>query len=135
MLGTPQAWRHWYQRALPAYWLFLFCGTHLPGLHVGGGIPGSDKLLHAGAFAALAFFYWQFCASVYGQLSSWFVWKAGVVLGLYAAFDEYTQQFVGRRVDIRDYLCGLAGIVVVLAVLEWRRRVWLARERSCRDTG
>ncbi|MCK4340552.1 MAG: VanZ family protein [Phycisphaerae bacterium] len=121
------AWTHWYRRALPAYWIFVFCATHFPNLQFGGGIPSSDKLAHALAFALLAFLFWRFAETFRRPLSGRFVWVAGIGLGLYAAFDEYTQRFVGRGVDVRDWLCGMAGIALALGLLEWRRRKLAAR--------
>lgn len=114
---------HWYRRALPAYWIFLACATHFPGLKLPGGIPSSDKIAHTVAFALLAFLFWRFVESFRRPVAVGFVWRAGLILAAYAAVDEYTQRYVGRGVDIVDWLCGVWGMTVVLAVLEWRRVV------------
>jgi VanZ family protein len=116
------AWSAWYRRALPAYWFFVFCCTHFPDLRLDLGVPSSDKLAHAAAFALLAFLFWRFAETFRRPLPATFVWWAAAVLAGYAAFDELTQSFVGRRVDIRDWLGGVAGMATVLGVLEWQRR-------------
>lgn len=116
------AWTHWYQRALPAYWIFLFFTTHLPNLRLGGPVRWSDKLMHIGAFAVLAFLFWRFAETVRRPLSGRFIWIAFLWLMAYAAFDEYTQRFAGRGLELADFLCDLVGIGLVLIALEWRRR-------------
>ncbi len=115
-------WVRWYRRALPAYWVFLFCLTHFPRLQIDVPIRSPDKIAHVGAFGLLAFLFWRFAQTVRHPLSARFVFAAALGLIGYAAADEYLQQFVGRDTDLLDWLCDVAGIVAVLAVLEWRRR-------------
>ncbi len=121
------AWDRWYRRVLPSYWIFLFCSTHLPQLRIDVPVPESDKLAHLAAFALLAFLFWRFGQTLVRPLSGRFVWLAASVLIAYAGLDEYLQQFVGRTTDLRDWLCDAAGIVPVLVLLEWHRRVRTAR--------
>lgn len=121
------AWTEWYRRALPAYWISLFCLTHFPRLRLDVPIRASDKLAHLAAFALLAFLFWRFAETIRRPLSARFVWIAGFWLTVYAALDEYLQQFVGRGTDLIDWLFDLAGIAVVLALLEWRRRRAVAK--------
>jgi len=120
-------WIHWYQRALPAYWISLFCLTHLPRLELKVGFSYADKVAHGGAFGLLAFLFWRFAETLHSPLSSRFAWIASFWLLAYAAFDEWLQQFVGRGTDISDWLCNAAGIVLVQALLEHRRRRAVAR--------
>ena len=121
-------WTQWYRRALPAYWLFLFSVTHLPFLRLGGPIESPDKVAHVVAFGLLAFLFWRFAETLQRPLTDRFVYIAAFSLIAYGAFDEYLQQFVGRGTDLDDWLCDTGGIVVVLALLEWRRRK--ARRRA-----
>src|SRR5262245_50331038 len=114
-------WRRWYLRILPAYWIFLFLATHLPGLKLGGP-EQSDKLTHFIAFAILAFLFWRACESASRSLGPRFVWTALPILIAYAGMDEYLQQFVGRGSDWQDFAANTVGIVAMLTVLEWRRR-------------
>jgi len=129
MWAWSRGWRHFYRRALPAYWIFLFVSTHLPKLDLPGPRE-SDKLAHATAFAALAFFFWKFHESFGRPLRERFVWQAAAWLVAYAAVDEYLQQFVGRRAGVDDWLANVTGVALVLGVLEWLRRRQLARIAS-----
>ncbi len=116
-------WARWYRRALPTYWIFLFCLTHLPKLSLGTRVPeNTDKLAHFVAFALLAFVYWRFNESFARPVSARFVWAAALLLSAYAALDEYLQQYVNRTPSINDWLANVAGIVTVLATFEIRRR-------------
>jgi len=107
--------------ALPAYGVVLFIATHAPAVQIPGEIPHSDKLVHFSAFGILAFLVWRF-AQAWRSIGDRFVWGAGSVLIVYAAFDEYLQQFVGRHTDVLDFAADTAGIVSVLTVLELVRR-------------
>lgn len=127
LLQSEHSWTCWYRRALPAYWLILVCMTHFPKPELPGGHLQSDKGAHFAAFALLALLFWRFFETFQRPLSAKFVWTAGAVLGLYAAADEYTQQFVNRGVQFQDWLANMAGIVAALSVLEWRRRSTLKR--------
>ncbi|MFO0837851.1 MAG: VanZ family protein [Phycisphaerae bacterium] len=119
--SPPTGWTRWYQRALPAYWLFLACTTHFPRLELRGP-RNSDKFVHAIAFAILAFFFWRFCETIWTRLSPAFAWIAVLVLLAYAGADELTQPWFGRSCDLVDFLCDAVGVTAVLATLEWRRR-------------
>jgi VanZ family protein len=120
--ALPPPWRHWYRRALPAYWVFLFCATHFPKLSLAAAPKGSDKVLHLVGFALLAFLFWRFGQACFSALGHRFVWLAAIVLLTYAATDEYLQRFVGRNADVTDWLFDAAGILIALLVLETLRR-------------
>ena len=116
-------WARWYRRALPTYWVFLFCVTHFPKLSFGARAPKNiDKAAHFIAFTLLAFVFWRFNQSFGRPLSARFVWFAAPILIAYAALDEYLQRFVRRSPNIIDWLWDSAGIVAVLIWLEIRRR-------------
>ena len=115
------AWDHWYRRALPAYWVFLFCETHLPRLELGLPLRASDKITNGVAFGLLAYLYVKFAES-FQRRPARFAWSAAGVLLAYAAIDEYSQRFVGRQSDLLDWLSDALGILVVLAAMRWRRR-------------
>lgn len=117
-----RAWTQWFRTALPAYWITLFALTHFPELRLNAPISAPDKYAHIGAFGLLAFLFWRFVETIRHPLSGRFLWIAAIWLVAYAAFDEYLQQFVGRSTDLGDWLCDVAGIAAVLALLEWRRR-------------
>lgn len=113
--------------ALPVYWIALFIATHYPTVRIPDQVPGTDKLVHFTAFGILAFLRWRF-ERARRPISARFVWTAGLVLLVYAAFDEYLQQFVGRFTDPLDFVANATGIVVVLTALELHRRWRSARE-------
>ena len=125
------AWAHWYRRVLPAYWIFLFCTTHLPNLHLTVAGHSGGGPAHLTGFGVLAFLFWRFAETSRRPLSSRFVWVAAPGLVLYAAVDEYLQQFTGRSTNLGDWLCNVVAIAAVLGVLEWRRRV--AARRASAD--
>lgn len=105
----------------PAYAVTLTTLTHLPRLDLAGPRQ-SDKLGHVLAFGLLAFFFWRFIATFRNPLPGHFAWTSSAFLLVWAAFDEWTQPWVGRSADLYDWLADAAGIVAVSAVLEWRRR-------------
>jgi VanZ family protein len=118
----PGVWERWYRRVLPAYWVFLFCATHFPGLRVDTRVPQFDKLAHFVAYGLLAFLLWRFGETFGRPVSAWFAWIALLWLAAYAAVDEYLQSLVGRSASWLDWLCDVTGSAIVLAIMEWRRR-------------
>ena len=98
---------------LAAYWLLLAVGTHIPS-HDPGSEVVSDKAMHFGAFAGLAF------------LLSWSLMRKAPSLRMavtlvaitlcYAAIDEFTQGWVPtREPDWEDWLADSFGAAVGLA--------------------
>lgn len=114
------SWEQWYRRALPAYWIFLFCATHLPRPELVG--VKSDKTAHVIVFGLLAFLFWKFAESFTRPLSGRFVWIALLAVGFYAALDEYLQQFVNRTTSFEDLLANWLGVILALTLLEAHRR-------------
>lgn len=119
----------WYRHALPAYWIFLFLGTHLPNPRL-PDLPSSDKLVHIVTFGLLALLWWRFAETFERPPSGRFVWVSAAILIPYASLDEFLQRFVNRGTDWTDWVCDLAGIVGTLAVLEWLRRRKIAALRA-----
>lgn len=115
--GWSAQWRRWYRRVFPAYTLFLLAATHLPAPELPG--KGSDKVTHALVFALFTFLFWRFCETFRRPLPRGFALIAFVASSLFAAADEWTQQFVGRQTDILDWLADLAGIAIGAAVLHF----------------
>ncbi|MBX3423839.1 MAG: VanZ family protein [Pirellulaceae bacterium] len=138
-----KTWSPWWQRlnqsagktiriasiCMAAYWLLLFAGTHLPSASL-PVLRMSDKLLHMGAFAGLAFLVaWAIPTRPGGHLT-----RAGVtflIAGGYGCVDELTQKFIPGRhccpYDLAADVVGAAcGVVLYLAV---RKTLW------CFDAG
>lgn len=116
-------WAVLYRWALPVYWAALFTATHIPKVPFADRAPQrTDKVVHFVVFAMLAFLLWRFHQVRRGRVGELFVWVATVVIATYAAADEILQEFVGRSLEFYDWLADVSGAVMVLAVLEWRRR-------------
>jgi VanZ family protein len=130
-------WRRWLAVAIAAillfYWGAIFLATHTPPVDMPTDIPYGDKLAHFTAFAGLAFLLTL-------ALYIWrpFRWRwllvAVMIAALYGMLDEFTQSYVGRHADVRDWLadvagavCGAsAGLVTFLAVRGICRRIFSA---------
>lgn len=111
----------WFRRALPTYWLFLFCVTHVPRLEIPTDVPERDKAAHFVAYAILTYLLWRFAAT-FRPPARRLSFGAAAVLLLYAGFDEFLQQFVGRSADVVDWMMDAVGIIGTLMALEWWRR-------------
>ncbi len=98
------------------YWLVIFVATHLPVTGTGSlVIRHADKALHFILFFALTLLgarYWQARrALTAGRLAAW-----GVLYGIYAALDEWLQQFVGRGTSLEDFWADVAGVAAASAL-------------------
>jgi VanZ family protein len=114
---------------LAGYWLALFAGTHIQQTpQVILSLAPSDKWLHFGAYAGLAFLIalnWR-----QRRAFGWRQWTAALVLlAAFGALDELTQMPVGRDCDVFDWIAdlegSLVGLVVFLALAalwQWARR-------------
>ena len=93
---------------LVCYWLLLFVGTHLPGRLV-HGIRFSDKFLHLGAFAGLAFLL-AYAFSGRRPTPARLMLVA-VVASCYGAFDELSQLLIpSRTADFYDWIADMLGV-------------------------
>ena len=124
--GRPRGSR-WALGVWLGYWAALFVATHTP---VPAGPPMgrfTDKAIHFVLYLILALLAGGWCLSA-GRAASaraaptrtLIAWAA--VLTLYAAFDEWLQQFVGRSMSVGDFLADLAGVAIAAVFLLWRRR-------------
>ncbi len=95
--------------ALISYWILIAFGTHWP-TQDGGKEWISDKWLHFGAFAGLAFLL-AWC--VMNRRPSWRVALTLIAIILcYGACDELTQNWVPRRMaDLNDWVADGCGAV------------------------
>lgn len=111
---------------LAVYWLTLFIGTHLPRVPKALAEQG-DKLLHVGAYGGLAtlLMVWRLSR---GPVSRLRLLRDGLMIAVFAAFDEITQPLVGRFCDPLDWLADIAGAgvgLIVTALIGRRLRLWL----------
>ncbi len=96
--------------ALSGYWLVLFICTHLPP----SALPPlrvNDKLIHACAFAGLAFLIAWAVPTKKTHLHYNTVIAALIAI-VYAAFDELLQIPVGRTADWLDFSADCFGILI-----------------------
>ena len=100
------------------YWVLLFVLTHLPSLphakvlRVG---DNADKLAHCLAYAGLAFLLAAASTARWGFRPLTFA-RVLLVVGLYAAFEEWTQGFVPpRTTDWEDVVADLLGAGIGLS--------------------
>jgi VanZ family protein len=117
----------WQSRAslvmLTCYWALLFAGTHVPRLQPILVMRNSDKVLHAAAYAGLAFLLalaWS-RRRTFGMRQMLAVLA---ILAVYAGFDETTQPLVGRTADWADWVADVSGTLAGLAVFAGVRAVW-----------
>lgn len=106
------------------YWVVIFTLTHIPP-PVEVDIDEYDKLIHAAAYAGLAFL-------LGGVLTIWRGYQRTVLVSVwflafaYGAFDEFSQQFVpNRSADPLDLAADVVGatiglVCVHLCVMAWR---------------
>jgi hypothetical protein len=103
---------------LGIYWPVIFWLTHIPVPDVARQSGMSDKTMHVLAYFVLTFLVW-FAVSPY-QKARWNRLKVWVVLATvigYAAIDEYLQGYVGRSVDIQDFIADVFGVALALGML------------------
>ena len=127
------------RRAAALLFLFglttAFVLTHLPGGSVPkirwtDMIPGADKIVHAGLYFWLAVFLAN-CLRFRLHSNRIIVATTMLVLAVYAAFDEWSQQFSPHRhPDVYDFAADMAGGwcgVSLFVVFRWYRH----RRRTC----
>lgn len=110
-----RAWRRFLWRTLAAYWIFLFCATHIPKLELPGP-RDSDKFAHFLAFSGLASLAWfarRFELPPPRLRAAMWIW---LLIAAYAAFDEITQPAFGRSGDLVDWIADMGGATTGLLV-------------------
>jgi len=106
--------------ALFSYWVLLFIGTHMPAnkliafMHL-ASMHQSDKVLHLGAFAGLAFLMaWAIPTNMQKLYQN--TRLAALVTVAYAGLDELLQIPVGRTADWNDFYADCFGMGIGLLV-------------------
>jgi VanZ family protein len=101
--------------ALLSFWILLFTATHIPGPEL-PQVNVSDKLIHASAFFCLGLLLYTAFWVRGGKISGiW--WKVLLILMVYGAFDEWTQQFVNRFTDVDDWMADSLGAAIAVAAM------------------
>lgn len=113
-----------WQPLLAAYTLALVVGTHLPPATLRVPIERTDKLLHFGGYAGLAFLLAMTWETSTGRLNGRHLRLLWLVIALFAAVDEVTQLLVGRDATSGDWLADILGAALGLVVFRvWQRRL------------
>jgi VanZ family protein len=113
----------WLFRALLVYVAILIVATHMPeepDFVEDLALPGMDKLIHVAIYCGLSFLlaFLLSCRSAdrraRGALSAAHYVAIALFVASFAAFDEFTQPWTGRRRDLLDWLADLIGLAVGL---------------------
>ena len=109
--------------ALVVYWITLFATTHIPGQILPKPLfQLSDLFVHYTAFSLLTFLL--LCSFRSGLPQGRRLLLCAIVLGTYAAIDEYTQCYIpGRFASLRDWLADFLGVICVLGLMYTYDRV------------
>jgi len=105
------------------YWLGLFIVMHVPvaGLrHL--SFNYADKIIHLVLYFLLAWLGGRYFFVAGRAVSIAKLAGYALIYGLYAAFEEWSQQFVGRTMSLGDWLTDAAGISLATLFLALRRR-------------
>ena len=83
---------------------------------------GQDKLIHAGAYALMAWLFWVAWKPVLRDNVNLLAILAIVFCSAYGASDEWHQSFVqGRDASVYDWLADTSGAFLITLLL-WKRR-------------
>ena len=100
------------------YWLALFIATHLPHPpNVTLGVRHGDKVLHFLVFFVLTLLGGRHVLARRRGGSAVVLLRWGAVYAVYAVFDEWLQQFVGRSMTLGDWIADVMGIAAATFLL------------------
>ncbi|MDQ6954603.1 MAG: VanZ family protein [Mariprofundaceae bacterium] len=108
---------------LTAYCLLIFMLSAQSTLPTPLKFPHQDKLIHATAYAIMAWLAWHaFSHHIKSHLSLAAI--SIVFVSMYGITDEFHQSFVaGRNADILDWLADtIGGVCMVLTIYYWQLR-------------
>lgn len=92
---------------------------------------GQDKLIHAAAYALMAWLFWQSGQTLPADRPRLLALQALLFCSAYGLGDEWHQSFVdGRNASALDWLADTAGAAMILSLLLWRRQ---CRQRPGRE--
>ncbi|MCB9845619.1 MAG: VanZ family protein [Phycisphaeraceae bacterium] len=124
MIGPSRRWR-------PVFWCYaglVLVLTHWPGLAIEiPEIQRPDLVIHGAVFGT-----WTTLLGLSGYLGRRGNWSSLLATcgtaTLYAALDEWTQQFVRRHTALDDFLANLVGVALG-AIALWLLTIRAARSR------
>lgn len=96
-------------------WVSLFVATHIPQVRV-PRIIGGDKTAHLIAFFVLASLLGASMIASNPDRRG-IAWRVLIICLIYGAFDELSQELVGRYAEWRDYAYDVGGTLIACALL------------------
>jgi len=123
------------QSVVAYVWLLLlccYCGliywlssqSHVPVPDV---FDSQDKLIHASAYAGMAFLFWQTWQRRLPRY--WLAWMTVLFCSMYGISDEWHQSFVpGRDASVFDWMADTLGAFLLTIVLYKREFVTLGEK-------
>lgn len=100
------------------WWLGLFLATHKPRLNPPRwGVPGLDKAAHFLLYFMLTLLGGMQLGASKRPLSRESVLRWMVIYGVFAIFDEWSQQFVQRDMSFWDWMADFVGIITASLIL------------------
>jgi len=125
--------RYWLP--LIAYCVFIFAQSSGPVPIDLPGIPGLDKVLHAGGYGLLGILFYRAYRSRWPNASGWATANASLLsAAVYGLTDELHQSFVpSRTADPWDWLADTSGALLGIAAYAVFLRLW--SRRSARRGG
>ncbi len=106
-------------------WTGAFAATHIPARYIPSQIAGlGDIVLHGIGFLGLS--SWLILTmAAFGVKPVKRILFVLLVMMIYGALDEYTQQFFGRSTELKDWLTDTTATVVSLIL--WETILFLAQ--------
>ncbi len=116
--------RSYYRLAVwVGYWLGLFVMTHIPVKNLGPlRFNQADKVVHFIMYFLLVWLGGRYLLARKRAPSTAMLLGCAVGYLLFAALDEWSQQFVRRHMSLHDWLADAAGIVLATLWLIYRKR-------------
>ena len=105
------------------YWLALFIVMHVPASSLRPlRFNYADKIIHLVLYFLLAWLGGRYFFVAGRAVSIAKLVAFAGIYGLYAAFEEWSQKFVGRTMSLGDWLTDAVGILLATLLLALQRR-------------
>lgn len=123
MPGQDRSTVRWLARGgLLVYWLVMFAATHLPPPAILVAVDVSDTWQHFVAYAGFG----GLIGLLFATRNRRWLMAAWVITVSYAIVDEWSQGFVGRTPELKDWLADVAGatcglLLGLLVIGLWKR--------------
>ncbi len=110
--ASPVRRRHWQLWVWLSYWLGLFIIMHVPASGLGKiGFRYSDYVFHFVSYFFLVLLGGRYLFAKQ-RASTATLLRYAALYCVYAAFDEWLQQFVRRTMSLGDWLADASGVLI-----------------------